>query len=78
MTVKNPVSLGELARELGINKSKLLYYAKIGVIVPVTKAGRMYIFEREDVIKRLKVIENMQQSKKGLSLSEIADGIKSK
>jgi len=55
------VSLGELAIELGINKSKLAYYFSIGLLKPITKVGKMNIFDSE---KTLKAIKDIEESKK--------------
>ena len=55
------VSLGEIAIELGINKSKLAYYFSIGLLKPITKVGKMNIFDSE---KTLKAIKEINESKK--------------
>ena len=48
------VSLSELARELGVNKSKLNYYKDLGIIKPETTVGKMMIFSYEKVVDSLK------------------------
>lgn len=60
------VSLGELALELGVNKSKLAYYFSIGLLIPVNKIGRMNIFDRDATIKALKNIDTSKKSGKTL------------
>ena len=63
------VSLGELALKLGINKSKLAYYYGIGLLLPISKIGKMNIFDEEKAIKIIKRIDDMQA--KGFKLKEI-------
>jgi DNA-binding transcriptional MerR regulator len=77
MQVKNPVSLSDLARELSINKSKLTYYVKLGILKSVGKIGKTQIFERDEVLKRLKNVKEVQ-SKQLATLEEIARSVKSK
>lgn len=55
------VSLGELAIELGINKSRLAYYFSIGLIKPISKVGKMNIF---DSLKTLQAIKDIDEAKK--------------
>jgi len=55
------VSLGELAIELGINKSRLAYYFSIGLIKPTSKVGKMNIF---DSLKTLQAIKDIDEAKK--------------
>jgi DNA-binding transcriptional MerR regulator len=63
------ISLSELALELGVNKSMLAYYSKLGLIKPIATVGRMKIFDRE---KTMHIIKRIIEAKKaGLSLSEI-------
>lgn len=57
MKIKEPISLGQLAKELDINKSKLNYYTWIGLLKPVEVMGRTFIFEKKEVLKKLKEIE---------------------
>jgi DNA-binding transcriptional MerR regulator len=61
-------SLGELAIELGINKSKLAYYFSIGLLKPITKVGKMNIFDSEKTLKAIKEIE--ESKRKGLKLKD--------
>ena len=63
------VSLGELAIKLGINKSKLAYYHSLGLLKPITKVGRMNIFDQEDTIRKIKAIKGSK--KMGKKLKEI-------
>jgi len=70
MTMKKLVSLGDLARELGVNKSKLAFYVKLGLLVPVDSTGRMNIYEYDNAMKQIKKITELQKSK-SLSLANI-------
>lgn len=69
MSKQELVSLGELSIELGCNKSKLNYYFSKGLLSPVTTVGRMNVFDREDTIKRIKKIDDLQG--KGKTLKDI-------
>lgn len=68
------VSLGELAIELGINKSKLAYFFSIGLLKPVDTIGKMNVFNHNETIKRLKKIEKLKA--KGKKLDEIKEELK--
>jgi len=63
------VSLGELAVGLGINKSKLAYYFTIGLLKPVSKIGKMNVFDESKTLKAIKKIEDMKA--RGKTLREI-------
>ena len=63
------VSLGELALELGVNKSKLAYYFSVGLLKPVAKIGRMNVFDRESTVRMIKNIQNLKNT--GKTLKEI-------
>ena len=71
MESKDLISLGELAKELKINKSTLAYYSQLGVIIPITTIGRMQLFNKNKILKRLKEVKAEQ--KKGKTLKEIAN-----
>jgi DNA-binding transcriptional MerR regulator len=58
------ISLCELAIELGYNKSKLIYYRSLGLIDPIDQVGKMFIFDKDSTIKRLKKIEQLMKSGK--------------
>jgi len=63
------VSLGDLAKELDINKSKLNYYAWIRLITPLRTIGKTMVFDKAPTVKRLKEIQSAQ--KKGVKLRDI-------
>ena len=67
--MKKEISLGELARELGINKSKLAYYQVIGLLKPIKCIGKMGIFDKKKILSVFKKIEI--EKKKGKKLEEI-------
>lgn len=59
-------SLGELALQLGINKSKLAYYFSIGLIKPIAKVGKMNVFDAEKTINIIKKINELKKAGKTL------------
>ena len=65
------LSLNELARELGLNKSKLSYYVSEGLIEPANTIGRMMIFNKAETMSLVKEIEKLKKS--GLSLKDIKE-----
>jgi DNA-binding transcriptional MerR regulator len=69
MTEDKMVSLGDIAKKHKIPKSKLHYYAKLGLIVPKGVTGKMQIYIESEIEERLKKIDGFR--KKGMSLSDI-------
>lgn len=69
--------MAELAKELGINKSKLSYYTKVGIIKSIATPSRMQLFDRDEVVRRLKDIKELQLGSKQ-RLSEIKKALKLK
>jgi DNA-binding transcriptional MerR regulator len=67
------VSLGDLAKELGFNKSKLALYAQYGILRRFATVGRSGIYQREESLKRIKEAETL--SKQGFKLSQMKDEI---
>lgn len=67
--MKNEVTLSEIARELGINKSCLAYYHLLGFLKPIMVVGKAGVFDRKKTIAIIKKIEN--EKKKGKKLNEI-------
>ena len=66
---KELFSLTELAKNLNVNRSKLVYYAKLGLLKPEEVMGQSRVFRRNEVNNRLKQINNLR--KKGYSLTKI-------
>lgn len=75
MTTKKFVSLGDLAKELGVNKSKLAFYVKLGLLTSVSTAGRVNIYDHTDALKQIKKIKDLQKSK-SMTLAGIKQTIK--
>ena len=63
-------TLSELALDLKINKTKLNYYAWLGLIIPIKEIGKTLVFNRGETIKRIELIK--VEKNKGLTLKEIA------
>lgn len=70
----NITTLSELALDLRINKTKLNYYAWLGLIIPVKEIGKTQIFDKEETTKRIELIK--AEKNKGLTLKEIAKNFK--
>lgn len=65
------ISLGELAIKLGINKSRLAYYFSIGLIKPISKVGKMNVFDEAKTISIIKKIDELKRE--GKTLKNIKD-----
>ena len=68
---KGETSLAEMAKDLGVNKSKLIYYQSIRLLKPIRVEGKMGIFDKKSssaIIKKIEV-----EKKKGKKLKEIKD-----
>jgi len=68
------MTISELSIEFGLNKSKLNYYARRGLISPVRRLGITMIFDKKEVQTILKKIE--AKKKKGKMLEEIKEELK--
>lgn len=72
------ISLNELARNLSkiseVNKSRLTYYVRLGLLIPHAIVGKMQIFKEKETLKRLKEIKKWQN--KGKELKEIKELLK--
>jgi len=72
------ISLNELARNLSkiseVNKSRLTYYVRLGLLCPHAVVGKMQIFKKEETMKRLKEIKKWRD--KGRELKEIKELLK--
>lgn len=67
--MKKEISLAEMARELGINKSKLNYYQLLGFLEPVSYIGKQGVFNKKASLAIIKEID--VQKGKGMKLKEI-------
>ena len=68
MTVEM-TSLGDLAQELNIKRSQLLYYKSCGLLTPLSVAGRTNIFDKKKTLAAIEKIKKLQDE--GKSLKEI-------
>jgi len=66
---ENLISLNELAKELNLNKSKLSYYVRHGLLNPISTVGRMGIFDKTKTTEIIKKIK--EEQKNGKTLDEI-------
>jgi len=71
MVKKKLTTLSELAKELGINKSKLHYYNSLGLISQEIKLGGLFVYDSEKTKARLKHIE--EEVSRGKKLTKIID-----
>ena len=69
--MQNLVSMNELSKLLDINKATLSYYFKLGIIKPTIIVGRMYLFDKKEIIPHLKEIKKL--IKAGKKLKEIKE-----
>lgn len=63
-------SLADLARELRINKSKLLYYLSLGLLKPVGSEGKRLLFHKA-AVKQLLVYISVQKKLGAKNLKEV-------
>jgi DNA-binding transcriptional MerR regulator len=68
------VTLGELARELDMNKSHLHYWVKRGIISPDVKLSNVFLFPRARTITRIKKINLLRE--KGMTLKDVFEKLK--
>lgn len=68
---KELVSMSQLAKELGVNKSKINYYMTRGIIAPITKIGKVCVFDRAETLLRLKEINKAMA--RGRTIEEIKE-----
>lgn len=66
MTEQSLVSLSALARELGINKSKLAYYNTLGLIRSTGSVGGVLTFDHKSTLAKLRRIAKLQKEGKSL------------
>lgn len=67
-------SLSEIAKKLGVNKSKFAYYFSKGLLKPITKVGSMNVFDLNKTISVLKKIDAYKKA--GKTLAEIKAKLK--
>lgn len=71
--MKEMISLGDLAREFGINKSQLAYYHQFGLLSPIMNVGKTNVFDRKETVRRIALIQKSR--KEGKSLAEVKQEI---
>lgn len=69
MNKKHFTTLANLARDLQVNKSKLLYYLEMGLIKPVETLGATGIYDKKKTTSVIRKIKTLQD--KGYSLKKI-------
>lgn len=67
MDNQNFIALRELAGELDVKKSKLLFYADLGLIQPIATFGKTRIYDKTVTLKQLDLIKKKQLENKTLS-----------
>ena len=65
--MKKLTSLGDLAKELGVNKSKLFYYSKIGLIKKIETVSNVDLYDYEKTMTILKKADKLQGTSKRLN-----------
>lgn len=73
MKEKKLITLSELAQERNVLKSRLLYYNKLGMIMPSGIKGKTFLFDKEQTVKILDLIQ--VKSKQGFALWDIKNKI---
>ena len=73
--MENNITLREAALELGINKSKLHYYASIGLLEPKSEVSGTFLFNKKELFQKIKKIGSIKKKKKH-TLLEIKDMLK--
>ena len=68
--MENNITLREAAIELKINKSKLHYYASIGLLEPKSEVSGTFLFDKKDLLQKIKKIGSLRKKH---SLSEIKE-----
>ena len=73
MKNKQYISIAQLAAEFEVNKSRFFYYVEKKLLKPDSSVGKMYLFNRKQVMSLVRKI--LRYKKKGLSLQEIKNKI---
>lgn len=68
--------LSEIAKQTSLNKSKLAYYFKLGLLLPESAFPdiKLFLFDITNVKKRIKQINDLR--KRGYKLAEMKDKFK--
>src|SRR5689334_9363344 len=65
------LAISQLARTVGLSRSTLLYYDRIGLLKPTGRTGSGYRYYSEQANSRLKRIRHFREA--GLTLTEIRE-----
>lgn len=69
---KTEITLSKLAIDSGVNKSRLTYYASLGLISPIREDGNNRgIYDRTKT--RLRIVDIARMQAKGFNLSQIKE-----
>lgn len=63
------VTLNQLAKKLDVNKSRLSYYASLGLLKPEATIGRMMLFDERGATKKFGWID--KRTSKGEKLKNL-------
>ncbi len=75
---RNLVKIGRLAKKANILPSKIRFYVQEGLLEIADRTnGGYYLFDEQSALKRLKLIEKLQ-NKKRLRLHEIREELNSR
>lgn len=66
---KGYVSINELAKKMGVNKSKLNYYAQLGLLKHELIAGGVKLFDEDSTLQVINKITTLKND--GKTLEEI-------
>ena len=63
------VTITELSKLVNVSRSLIHYYRALGIVVPTNTYGRITVYNKEESLKRLKKVKELQ--KKGITLLDI-------
>ena len=64
------LKIGEIAREAGVKESTIRYYTEVGIVdVAETTETGYRLYDRDETIRRLKAVREVNESR--LTLSQI-------
>ena len=69
--MKSKITLGRLAREVGLARASLLHYESVGLLTPSERTQAGYRLYSQEEIERLQLIRRYRDA--GLSLSAIRE-----
>ena len=66
---KNPMRIGQAAKAASVSTQTIEYYVLLGLIEPITTPGKRSRFFDDDLVKRIRLIRELNDS--GYTLREI-------